>query len=119
MITIIAGSRDITNYGEVVKAIAASKIEITKVVTGRARGVDELGETWAREHNIPVRPFPAQWNKYGKSAGYRRNESMAEYAEALIAVWDGKSKGTRNMIDTARKYGLKVYVHTVSDVGKE
>jgi hypothetical protein len=61
--------------------------------------------------NIPCFRFPADWDRYGKAAGYIRNETMAANAEALIALWDGRSPGTKHMIDIARKKGLKVYVH--------
>ena len=54
--------------------------------------------------------FPADWKKYGKSAGYVRNSEMAEVAESLIAFWDGKSRGTKNMIDIAKNKGLKVRI---------
>ena len=73
-------------------------------------GADGLGERWAKEKGITVHAFPADWNTHGKYAGPIRNKVMAMEAEALIAFWDGKSKGTKNMIDTARKQGLEVYV---------
>lgn len=107
---IIAGSRDITDCGLVEKAIADSGFEITEVVSGTARGVDRLGERWAREHRIPIKRMPADWKGSGKRAGYYRNEGMAMYADALVAVWDFKSRGTQHMIDIAKRKGLKVYV---------
>lgn len=110
MKTIIAGSRDITDYSLVMEAIQESEFEISEVVSGTAKGVDRLGELWATNHKIPVKHYPADWNKYGKSAGPIRNQEMANYADALIAVWDGKSRGTKNMIDQAKEKGLKVYV---------
>jgi hypothetical protein len=129
MKTIIAGSRDIHLAHHIAQAIAASGFPITEVVSGGATGADALGEMWAKMHNVPVRRFAANWSNlqvpnarvkmtpnrrvYNANAGYDRNLQMAEYAEALIAVWDGKSSGTRHMIETARNKGLKVYVHTV------
>jgi len=110
MKTIIAGSRGITNLFVVEKAVELSGFDITEVVSGTARGVDQLGEEWAAMRLVPIKRFPANWNLYGKSAGHRRNKQMAEYAEALIAVWDGVSPGTKNMIDTAKELGLKVHV---------
>lgn len=110
MKTIIAGSRDITDPKILEMALIFSKMDITEVVCGGARGVDELGRLWAINYDIPITMFPAEWDKYGKSAGYRRNRDMAVYADALIAVWDGSSKGTKNMIDVARNKGLSVYV---------
>ncbi len=107
---IIAGSRTITSYGTLLNAIELFDHPITEVVSGRARGVDQLGEQYARQNGIPIKEFPAKWNRYGKSAGYRRNTEMAEYADALIALWDSKSKGTEHMINLARDKGLFVVV---------
>lgn len=90
-------------------AVIASGFQITEVVSGRATGVDRLGEYWAAIAGKPVKHFPADWS-LGRAAGHIRNGQMASYADALIAVWDGQSPGTRNMIETARKRGLKVYV---------
>lgn len=111
MRVIIAGSRDCTDRKLLETAIAASQFEITTVISGCARGVDTLGQLWARDHNIPIERFPAQWNIHRKSAGFVRNRIMAENAEALIAVWDGRSPGTRHMISIARALLLEVYVH--------
>ena len=113
MKTIIAGSRTITEYAVVAEAVEASGFRITRVVSGRAKGVDQLGELWADNHGIPWESFPADWNQYGPQAGYIRNVRMAIHAEALIAVWDGFSRGTQHMIDIARKRSLKVYAHRV------
>jgi hypothetical protein len=95
---IIAGSRTITEYAEVEAAIAASGFTPTEIVSGGASGVDTLGEIWALRHNIPIKHFPARWKEYGRSAGMIRNEQMGRYADALVAAWDGKSRGTRHMI---------------------
>ena len=111
MRTIVAGSRKIEDYKVVDRAISLSKFTITEIVSGAARGVDRLGEKYAVTNNIPTKQFPAEWDKYGKSAGYRRNEQMAAYADALVAIWDGSSPGTRHMIDTAHQQGLKVFVY--------
>jgi hypothetical protein len=112
MKVIIAGSRDISDYELVVKAVEDSGFAITEVVSGTARGVDRFGERWARESNVAVKRFPANWDKYGKRAGFLRNVDMADYADALIAVWNG-STGTANMISLAKKRGLKVFVRSV------
>lgn len=111
MKVIIAGSRDITNYSLVEKAVQESDFTITEVVSGCCRGVDQLGEQWATEHSVSVARFPANWSVHYKAAGPIRNKEMAEYADALIALWDGQSKGTKNMIDTAKKLGLKVFIY--------
>lgn len=112
MKTIIAGSRGITRFGPLVAAILKSNFApISEVISGCADGVDQLGEEWAQMMQLPVRQFPADWKRYGRAAGRQRNLQMAVYADALIAVWDGKSPGTRHMIETAERMGLKVFVY--------
>lgn len=113
MITIIAGSRGISDYKQIEAAVKASGFEITSVLSGGARGADILGEMWAARHDIPCITIKARWETYGAGAGVVRNRRMAERGEALIAVWDGKSPGTRSMIDLALELGLKIYVHEV------
>ncbi len=112
--TIIAGSRNITDYELISLALNMAPFGIGKVVSGGARGVDALGEEFARVNNLPLKVFPADWEKHGRSAGHIRNAEMAKYADALIAVWDGKSKGTLSMIRLAKKAGLRVFVLDVS-----
>lgn len=82
--------------------------EITVVLSGGARGIDKMGEDWAVQHGLPIDIYPALWNKHGKAAGPIRNARMAENADALVAFWDGESRGTRNMIEEAKRRGLKV-----------
>ena len=110
---IIAGSRSINSYVVVDHAIQESgwADEITEVISGGASGVDALGEEWAYKNHRHLIVFPADWDTYGKSAGIRRNLQMAGYATHLVAIWDGKSKGTQHMIQAAKKAGLKVYVY--------
>ena len=112
MKVIIAGSRTITDYALIKEAIIMSQFLITEVVSGGATGVDSLGEEWANQINIPIKKFPADWNKFGKSAGYRRNVEMANYADALIAITNG-SVGTSHMINIAKNKNLKVFVYTI------
>ena len=111
MKTIVAGSREITSYRDVEDAILSSGFEITEVVSGTARGVDRLGEEYARNNNIPVSKFPADWDTHGKKAGYIRNSEMADHADALIAIWDGESRGTKHMIDIAERKSLDVFIY--------
>lgn len=85
------------------------KVDV-EIVSGCARGADRLGERYAQVWDMPIKRFPAEWDRYGKSAGYRRNEQMADYADAAVVFWDGKSKGSAHMIDVARKKGLPVRV---------
>ena len=113
MKVIVAGSRDIVDYEIVKSAIVSSGFQITEIVSGGARGVDKLGEKYAKENNIPFVVFPANWDLYGKKAGYLRNSDMAKYANGLVAVWDGVSKGTGHMIDLAQKNNLQVYIYRI------
>jgi hypothetical protein len=116
---IIAGGRDITGPGYVAEAMMLALrewgdcSEVTEVVSGGAAGVDRLGERWARGRQLPVRVFKADWERYRLAAGPRRNAEMAAYADALVAVWDGRSRGTADMIRRARERGLRVYIHRV------
>jgi YspA, cpYpsA-related SLOG family len=110
MRVIIAGSRTIRQYAKVCEAVQLSGFAISRVVSGLAEGVDMLAVRYALEHGLPCDPFPADWKKWGRRAGYLRNEQMAHHADALIAVWDGKSPGTRHMIEVAKAHGLPVYV---------
>ena len=107
---IIAGSRTITEQHIVVAALSKSGFHPSTIISGGAKGVDSVGESIAEELELNVERFPAEWDKYGKSAGYIRNVAMAENADALLAVWDGVSRGTKHMIDIARKKELPMYV---------
>ena len=112
MKVIIAGSRDIdADWRTVEQAVYNTDWVITEVVSGAARGIDTYGEQWAVIHKIPIKRFPADWDNYGKRAGHMRNYDMAKYADALIAVWDGKSKGTLNMINNMVSADKPVYVY--------
>jgi len=127
MKVIIAGSRTKT-YNEVFTTMnvfnSTHNDLITEVVCGCAKGVDTAGEKWAHINNIPVHHFPAKWKdldvphaiikqntygKYNKNAGSTRNTVMAEYADALILIWDGKSPGSRHMLRTAKQHQLKIW----------
>lgn len=127
MKVIIAGSRGLhPNIETIDKIVKSSGFNIEEEVCGKAPGIDTAGEEWALSRNVGVKYFPADWKnlshpdaiiainkfgqKYDKMAGHRRNEQMAEYADALIAIWDGKSPGTKNMIDIMRKLGKAVFV---------
>lgn len=114
MRTIIAGSREITDYDLVLKAIEESGYTITEVVSGGARGVDVLGEKWAEKAGIPVKQFLPKFDPENFRSKWlaplERNTEMANYAEALILVWDGKSTGSQDMFKKASKNKLKIHV---------
>lgn len=112
---IIAGGRDFSDY-ELLKEKCDDFLKdkfLTHqviVVSGMARGADSLGVRYAEERELMVDAYPADWKKHGRSAGYIRNAEMAECADALIAFWDGRSRGTRHMIIQARQKGLATAV---------
>jgi len=112
---IIAGSRTITHIRFVEMAMVASRFRPTLVISGTARGVDRLGEEWAKARAIPVLLMPADWAAHGKAAGPIRNSAMLEKADCIVVVWDGKSRGSQDMIAKANRSGKKVYVHLVDE----
>ena len=137
MKVIIAGDREITDSSIINRAVEASSFTITEVVEGGARGVDRLAKEWAKSNGISVTTFPANWKdisrqganvkkrknewtgkmeEYDAAAGVFRNEQMASYADALIAIQtNGQTPGTQNMISLAKKYNLKVFIYEGED----
>ena len=109
MRVIIAGSRTITNYNLLEAVIEDSGFKIEIVISGHARGVDMLGERWAKKHDLPVLICPARWDLYGKEAGFKRNQQMVDEADAVIVLWDGKSKGTRDTL--MRSFTKKIPIY--------
>lgn len=114
MKTIIAGSRSINDYYFVKLAIELSKFQITEIVSGCAKGPDSLGERYGTENHIPIKKFPANWN-IGKQAGILRNIEMGNYAECLICIYDGKSHGSKHMIDYMEKLNKPIFILEVKD----
>lgn len=108
---IVAGTRTCSSFTLVRQAIEMSKFKIDELVSGEARGVDTMAETYAKNRNIPIKLFPADWDGLGKAAGFIRNEQMAKYATHLIAIWNSISPGTQNMIELAKAHGLKYYIY--------
>lgn len=110
---IIAGGRDFNNYDGLARSMDKLLANVTDeivIVCGMARGADSLGEKYAKERGYSVRYFPADWDTHGRAAGYIRNEEMAKNADALVAFWDGRSHGTKNMIEIAQKYRLAIRI---------
>lgn len=107
---IVAGSRSIQSHEIVWPYLDIHEDEITEVVSGGAKGVDTLGEIWAESSHIPYIQFKPDW-AIGKQAGFLRNVEMAEYADALIAIWDGESRGTAHMIKQMEALGKPVYIY--------
>ena len=113
---IVAGGRDFNDYDRlslVLFALADHEFadKEVSIISGMAKGADRLGYEFAKDIGIPVHKFPADWNTYGKSAGYIRNNQMAKAADGLVAFHDGVSKGTKNMIETMQK--MHKWVHVV------
>jgi hypothetical protein len=109
---IVAGSRDFNNYEFLKTTLDNLLINYNDaiIVCGMARGADALGDKYAQEKGYKVAYYPADWDLYDKKAGYIRNEIMAKNADACVVFWDGKSKGSKHMIDLAKKYNLKLRV---------
>ena len=110
---IIAGGRDFNSYtsmSKVLDKLLANINDEIQIICGMARGADRLGEKYAKANGYEVIYFPADWDRYGKSAGFRRNIQMADYADAIVAFWDGKSLGTKHMIKIAKDRNLAVRV---------
>jgi hypothetical protein len=101
----IVGSRHFDNYEMFCELIEdLNKLyEFEYIVSGGATGADSLAERYAREHAIPFRVYPANWAKFGKSAGYRRNVQIVGDADYMVAFWDYKSPGTKHSIKLARE----------------
>ena len=100
----IIGSRTFNNYDLLVSILEQYKSKITLVVSGAAKGADSLGERWAIKNNIKTLIFPADWEKYGKRAGFIRNEDIIKNCDCVIAFWDGISKGTTHSLSLCEKY---------------
>ena len=120
---IIAGSRNFYNYDTVEETVISFFMnhgfpkENIEIISGGARGADKLGEQLAKSYRLKLTVFPAQWDTYGKAAGMIRNQEMANYAikdsdkAILFAFWDGQSRGTKGMIDIARRCEMEVIIN--------
>lgn len=113
MRVIIAGSRDLERIEYIEKAVEESGFDITHIISGAARGIDKNSIVYAVKTKTHYTVYPAEWDKYGKSAGYKRNMTMADNADALIAIWDGESRGTKHMIDIMNNQNKPVYIKIV------
>jgi hypothetical protein len=112
MKVIIAGGRYFDNYE--LLSTKCDKIlqnqDDVIIISGGAKGADSLGEKYAKERGYKLEIFPAKWDEHGKKAGIMRNVEMADNANSLIAFWDGNSRGTKHMVETATNKGLSVRV---------
>lgn len=113
----IVGSRTFNDYNYLCMIIYYSFIDYDikpeyEIVSGGAKGADKLAELYAQDHGHRLKVFPALWDLYGKSAGYKRNKQIVDYADVVMAFWDGESKGTKHTIDLAKAQGKPVYIFT-------
>ena len=110
----IVGSRTFNDYDLAEKFIdnvcEEDEIPIDKIISGGAKGADTIAEEYAKRHNIEIQIFKPDWEKYGKSAGFRRNRDIIENCDICIAFWDGESKGTKNDIDLCKKLNKLIYI---------
>lgn len=128
----IVGDREITDYSVIEKAVEQSGFNITEVVSGGARGVDNLAERWARDHNVPCKVFKADWNnlrapgavvktnkwrkKYNANAGFQRNQDIVDYAEAVIAIQpNGPTSGTQDTVRKTKKAKKPLHYYEKAD----
>lgn len=113
MRTICAGSRNFTNYEVVKKALDTH--EITEIISGGCRGVDQLGERYAKEHNLPIKIFNPNWGELKLAAGPIRNKKMLEYADGgkLILFWNGVSRGSADIKRQSKNYDIEVEEHII------
>lgn len=117
MKVLVCGSRTINEPAVVSRAIEQSGMHPTQIISGGARGVDRLAGEYAASQGIEFVEYLADWDRYGKRAGLMRNYVMVGEADAVIAVWDGKSSGTKHSIELARSCGKPVFVYTPNDEG--
>lgn len=108
---LICGGRNFNDTSLVAAALGAvqRKLGIDTVISGAARGADRLGEQWAQANGVPVEQYPAQWDVYGKSAGYRRNEQMLREGKPNGVIAFPGGVGTAHMVRTAKAAGVKVW----------
>ena len=114
---IVAGSRDLYRPDLVGEMLDEAGWKPTHIISGCARGADKAGEAWAQENGVEVIRMPADWGKHGRAAGPIRNREMAKIGDALAVIWDGKSRGTANMLEEARKRGLPVATAICGEAG--
>lgn len=106
----IIGSRNFSNYQLMEDAINLLNINISTVVSGGADGADILAEKYAKKNKKQLKIFPAEWEKYGKKAGFLRNKFIIEESSIVIAFWDGESKGTGNSLSIAKKLKKPTFI---------
>lgn len=105
---VVAGSRDFSDYtyaSKILDQLRSSMFSNIEIVSGCASGADSMGIKYAEDNNLKLHKFPANWDRFGKSAGYVRNREMADFSDLGICFWDGESRGTKHMIATLKEQG--------------
>ena len=115
---VVAGCRNYDDYREAKEYIDFCISEIKGkyeliFVSGGCRGADFLGEKYALENGFKLETYPANWKLYGNSAGPRRNKEMAEKVDYVICFWDGKSRGTKSMIEFAKSMNIPIKIKMI------
>lgn len=116
----IVGSREFYDMNILNKIMSSlvEKYSLDKfdlhICSGGARGADTLAQNYAKANGLPIIIFYPNWNKYGKEAGFKRNASIASIANLVIALWDGKSRGTMNTISIAQELNKKTIIYDKS-----
>ncbi len=112
---VVSGCRDFNNYDIAKRFIDACISRVRKehelvFISGGCQGADMLGERYARENGITIERYEAEWDKYGKAAGPIRNKQMAQVCDYVICFWDGKSRGTKTMVEFAEQFGKTIRI---------
>ncbi len=115
---VVAGCRNYNNYAEAKLFIDHCLSRIRKeneiiIISGGCSGADMLGERYAKENGFKIERYTAQWEKFGKSAGPKRNEQMAKIADFVICFWDKESRGTKSMLECAKRYGKPIKIKLI------
>ncbi len=111
----IIGSRNINDYNLLKNFLNSLNININKIISGGARGVDTLAEIYAKEYNIPIKIYKAEWDTLGKSAGYIRNRDIITNSDIVVCLWDGISKGTKHSLELAKKLNKQINLKIIND----
>lgn len=118
---IVCGGKDFEDYSMLSEKLddLLKRYEYVELVSGHAKGADTLAEIYANNNVIPIKVFPANWERYGKAAGPKRNREMLEYAmeahPVVLAFWNGKSRGTGNMLKQAKTAGVECHIYRYGD----
>lgn len=111
---VIAGSRNFNDYPLLQQTLSSYIKDLPKqpitIISGGAKGADQLGERYAKEHKLSIQQFPPDWDLWGKAAGPIRNRKMAQVADVIFVFWDGKSKGSQSMIQCAKNAKAQCFV---------